>query len=87
MGKKKTEYNVEELRECIQAALDNWDFDACDNWPAEQKEALEAAHVDPEHMLNEDGRYEISSYRDIWDALSQYAESTAANISDARERS
>ena len=70
------------LKEAIGQALANWDFDACDHYPKEQKEALERAYQNPE-MLCDDGEYEVSG-KDIWDSLSIYAESTAANIAASR---
>jgi len=82
MEKQKI-FTVAELKECIGEALDNWDFDACWNGP-ERKIALELAYEDPSSLCD-DGVYEVGrGYRDIWDALSEYAESTAANIAALR---
>lgn len=82
MAKEKHYISLAELIEALRSALDNWDFDACTSYGAEQREALERAYQNPE-MLCDDGEYEIMG-RDIWDSLSIYAEVTAANIAAAR---
>ena len=82
-----TRLTVAELKEAIREALDNWDFEACDHYGSEQKEALERAYTNPIMLCHEDKNgelyYEVSG-KDIWDSLSIYAESTAANIAAAR---
>lgn len=76
--------SVSELKERIGEALANWDFDACSHYGAEQKEALERAYENPE-MLCDNGECEVPEKESaIWDFLSEYAESTGANIAFAR---
>jgi len=83
MEKQKI-FTVAELKECIGEALDNWDFTACSRYCEEQKIALQRAYEDPE-TLCDDGIYTVGrGYRDIWEALKEYAESTGANIAALR---
>ena len=76
--KAETIYDADQVSEAAQSALDNWDFDVFEDGYGIKRQAA-MIHL-------RDHAHEIATSWDIFDFLSEYAESTSADMSMAWAR-
>jgi hypothetical protein len=73
---KKTHYKPQELAECAQSAIDNWDWDQEDgNNSDKMKRALQHLADNPERAAGSDG-IDLPKGWDIWQWLWEFAVSS-----------